>query len=254
MNVPWKNFISPWWPSASDATVRFPVPPMPQVDELRREPWPTIVAQTSSQLPALPISSGPPQGGLLASLNGGTSGGVLGRLATPIEYLQSGRYWNGVPAPLRTSAGPIPGTGYYLLPPSRTGRRRARALPPRSCLRNRRVNRLGPPLWEIQITERGPTVVVKPEAPLKFYPMSLPTTTGFQASNMRGKGIILILGQSMESCRFQRRLGKCLIRPPQDNFRGTDGTRMIPYTAHTARLLENSWIGTSKNTISSPNR
>jgi len=117
MNVPWKNFISPWWRSASDATVRFPVPPMPQVDELRREPWPTIVAQTSSQLPALPISSGPPQGGLLASLNGGTSGGVLGRLATPIEYLQSGRYWNGVPAPLRTSAGPIPGTGYYLLPP-----------------------------------------------------------------------------------------------------------------------------------------
>lgn len=78
MNVPWKNFISPWWPSAIDANVRFPVPPMPQVDELRREPWPTIVAQTSSQLPALPISSGLPQAGLLASLNAGTSGGVLG--------------------------------------------------------------------------------------------------------------------------------------------------------------------------------
>jgi hypothetical protein len=86
MNVPWKNFISPWWRSASDATVRFPVPPMPQVDELRREPWPTIVAQTSSQLPALPISSGPPQGGLLASLNGGTSGGVLERRAGAVTH------------------------------------------------------------------------------------------------------------------------------------------------------------------------
>jgi hypothetical protein len=51
MNAPWKNFISPWWPSATDAGVRFPVPPTPAVDELRRESWPTIVAQTTSRLP-----------------------------------------------------------------------------------------------------------------------------------------------------------------------------------------------------------
>jgi hypothetical protein len=118
MDVPWKNVISPWWPSAIDASVRFPVPPTPQVDELRRESWPIIVAQTSWQLPALPISSGPPQGGLLAPLNAGTSGGVLGRLATPVEHPQSASYWNGVPAPLRARGGPMPGTGYYLLRPA----------------------------------------------------------------------------------------------------------------------------------------
>jgi hypothetical protein len=81
MNGPWKNFISPWWPSAIDASVRFPVPPTQVADELRRESWPTIVPQTSSQLPALPISSSSPEGGLLASLNARTSGGLLGGLA-----------------------------------------------------------------------------------------------------------------------------------------------------------------------------
>jgi hypothetical protein len=120
MNGPWKNFISPWWPSAIDASVRFPVPPTQAVDELRRESWPTIVAQTSSRLPALPISSGPLQGGLLASVNARTSGGLLGGLAAPVEHLDSANYWGVEPTPLRTGAGPMPGAGYYLLPPAPT--------------------------------------------------------------------------------------------------------------------------------------
>jgi hypothetical protein len=37
----------------------------------------------------LPFSSGPPQGGLLSSLNAGAANGLLGRLAAPVEHLES---------------------------------------------------------------------------------------------------------------------------------------------------------------------
>jgi hypothetical protein len=96
------------------------VPPTPAVDELRRESWPTIVAQTTSRLPATTTSSGPPQGGLLASLNARTSGGLLGGVAAPVEHFDSANYWGLDPTPLRTGAGPTPGIGYYLLPPAPT--------------------------------------------------------------------------------------------------------------------------------------
>jgi hypothetical protein len=36
----------------------------------------------------LPFSAGPPQGGLLSSLNAGTANGLLGRLAAPAEHLE----------------------------------------------------------------------------------------------------------------------------------------------------------------------
>ncbi len=36
----------------------------------------------------LPFSAGPPQGGLLSSLNAGTANGLPGRLAAPAEHLE----------------------------------------------------------------------------------------------------------------------------------------------------------------------
>jgi hypothetical protein len=119
MKAPW-NFISPWSLSAIDAGVQFPVTPIMPVDELRRELVPTIVAQTSSRVPALPIPSGALEGGLLAPLNAGRSGGLLGGLAAPVEQLDSANYWGIGPTPSRTIGGPMLGSDYYLssMPPA----------------------------------------------------------------------------------------------------------------------------------------
>jgi hypothetical protein len=62
----------------------------------------------------LPFSSGPPQGGLLASLNTRASDGLLGRLAAPVEHLDSANHWGIWPSLSRTSAGPVPGNQYSL--------------------------------------------------------------------------------------------------------------------------------------------
>src|SRR5262249_50470211 len=98
-------------------------------------------------------------GGLLASLNARTSGGLLGGLAAPVEHLDSANHWGVGQTPLRTGAGPTRAATIISCKclPRRSGRSclPARALPPLSCLRNRGVNRLGARPREVPIMERG---------------------------------------------------------------------------------------------------
>jgi hypothetical protein len=115
MNDPWKTIGLPWWLSPTGANVGSPAAPARPLDELCRESWPTTIAQTSLAPPTA-ISPTPPLGGLFSSLNAGPSGGILGQLAPPVEHVDSANYWGAAPAPSGTSAGPMPGSDYYLSP------------------------------------------------------------------------------------------------------------------------------------------
>lgn len=98
MNTSWEKFSLPRWATALDPSVRLTTPPMPPFGGSARELWPGVGAKGSLPLPELPIPSNP-QGGLLGSLNAHARGGLLGRLAAPLEQ--------------RMSAGTVPANALY---------------------------------------------------------------------------------------------------------------------------------------------
>jgi hypothetical protein len=69
------------------------------------------VVDASSTNAASPAARRP-----FSSLDAGTSGGLFGRLASPVEHLDSGGYPAATPVPPRPNTLPVVGSNYSLLP------------------------------------------------------------------------------------------------------------------------------------------
>lgn len=96
-------------------------------------PGPTMGAPVSAT-PPRPISPSPTEGGLLSSLGPGTGDGLLGRLAPPVENLDSGRYGGDTLAPPITGVSLISAGDNYRPVPGATGGHPFPAPPNRSPL------------------------------------------------------------------------------------------------------------------------
>ena len=227
MKKPWENLAFTWWPSWVGTDPGFPAVPAQPVEEAWRRPGPTMGAPASAT-PPRPISPSPTEGGLLSSLGPGTGDGLLGRLAPPVENLDSGRYGGDTLAPPITGVSLISAGDNYRPVPGATGGHPFPAPPNRSPLNA-----------SVSIPEQT-SVVMKPQACPKFYPTSHRTTIGFRAQITRPMGTTITREEFIESSRFRRKLGKYLIRRRPGRFHFISGMSMMSSIACTMMRLKNS--------------
>jgi hypothetical protein len=190
----------------------------------------------------LPFSSGPPQGGLLSSLNAGAANGLLGRLAAPVEHLESA-HPGGIWAILSRSAAEPMGGSLPSLPrspgwESLTTRLHLDSAEP---YRQRQAGCLRTSAQIIPMPEGGPdpqTAKIMVETTVSRQPcrMSLPTTTGSRALTMRVKAITSSREHTTRECRRKPR--KYLIKRGPDSSTSAliiGVMNMIGFTENTIR-------------------
>lgn len=243
MNERWKDFISSWGSLPVGGNLGLPAAPTQLEDDLRRPLWPTTVGE-ASWVPT-PVSPTPPQGGLFSSLTVGARDGILGQLAPPPEYLNSGRYWGAAAAPPRTSASPTRVGDYYLSP--------APPAPDWNAIASRASMRAAQPFLESPSRSSWMVPADNPEAgssanssggEAQGISQVLSDATSddhwIWAQTMRVVGTIKIRERFIESFRFRRKHGKYLTRRQPAHFHSLGGTNTMISIAYTIMRSKNS--------------